>query len=228
MYLDLEDYRPDTPHLSSAIHGAGERADVAPGPRDPGDRVARDAGSAGRLAGGRSFRRPQQESVKFVHMVPAVERPAPPKPNVDMSDLDRRATAPERAAKPTNPQPFSVGNTPEKTIVTRDEQSRRPRDAARQRRLRPLAPPMRRRSPRPRPRRRRRRRSPRSPRRAWASPCATSPATSRIRTSTTSRAARATSDLTSSSIRRAWSSGRGCGGSSRRSSATGTCRRTRC
>jgi TonB family protein len=122
MYFDLEDYRPDTPHLSSAItvresvlisllaHAIlviawlvmPEARAAATDPLIPAQ---------------------QQESVQFVHMAPAIERPAPPKPNVDRSDLDRRATAPVRSMNPANPLPASAGNTPEKTIVTRDERA---------------------------------------------------------------------------------------------------------
>src|SRR5207344_36996 len=47
----------------------------------------------------------------------------PPKPNVDKSDIDRRATSPERAMLPAAPQPPSAGNTPEKTIATPNERA---------------------------------------------------------------------------------------------------------
>ena len=122
MYFDLEDYRPDTPHLGNVItvresvlisllaHAIlvivwlvmPEASAAEPNTLVPAS---------------------QQESVKFVHMVPTVERTAPPKPNVDHSDLDRRATALERAKQPANTQPFSAGNTPEKTIATREERA---------------------------------------------------------------------------------------------------------
>jgi TonB family protein len=53
---------------------------------------------------------------RFVFVQPQVDMKAlEPKPNVDLSDLDRRAQAPQRAAKPDNPVPFSRGNSAERT-----------------------------------------------------------------------------------------------------------------
>jgi TonB family protein len=53
---------------------------------------------------------------RFVFVQPRVDLKAPePKPNADLSDLDRRSQAPERAAKPDNPVPFSRGNSAERT-----------------------------------------------------------------------------------------------------------------
>ena len=53
---------------------------------------------------------------RFVFVQPQIDLKTPkPKPNVDLSDLDRRAQAPERSAKPDNPVPFSRGNSFERT-----------------------------------------------------------------------------------------------------------------
>src|SRR5215467_11465646 len=59
---------------------------------------------------------PEQKDqvVRFVQIEPRVDRPAPPKPVVDRSDLDRRAETRERAPQALNDAPKSVGNTPEK------------------------------------------------------------------------------------------------------------------
>ena len=58
----------------------------------------------------------ERENQRFVFVQPQIDTPAPqPKPNVDLSDLDRRAQAPQRATKPDNPLPFSRGNSPERT-----------------------------------------------------------------------------------------------------------------
>ena len=120
MYFDLEDYRPDTPRVSTAItvreailmsllvHALMVIAWLVMPEATAAEPTPMVVQSA-------------QEPVKFVHMVPRVERTAPPKPNVDQSDLDRRATALERAAQPANTQPFSRGDTPEKTVATPDE-----------------------------------------------------------------------------------------------------------
>ena len=56
-----------------------------------------------------------RENARFVFMAPRVEMKAsePPK-RAELSDIDRRASAPERALKPDNPLPFSRGNSPER------------------------------------------------------------------------------------------------------------------
>jgi TonB family protein len=57
-----------------------------------------------------------RQSRRFVFVQPQVDLKAlEPKPNVDLSDLDRRAQAPQRSVKPDNPLPFSPGNSFERT-----------------------------------------------------------------------------------------------------------------
>ena len=59
--------------------------------------------------------RVQQEPTRFVFMAPRIDTPAlKPPPNADASDKNRIAAAPERSPNPTNPLPFSRGNTPER------------------------------------------------------------------------------------------------------------------
>jgi TonB family protein len=122
MYFDLEDYRPDTPHMSSAIT-VRESVLISLLAHAILVIVWLVMPEASAAEPNALIPQSQQESVKFVHMVPTVERTAPPKPNVDQSDLDRRATALERAKQPANSQPFSAGNTPEKTIATPPERA---------------------------------------------------------------------------------------------------------
>ena len=57
----------------------------------------------------------EKDNARFVFMAPKVDMKAlePPK-RAELSDIDRRASAPERAAKATNPLPFSRGNSPER------------------------------------------------------------------------------------------------------------------
>jgi TonB family protein len=55
-----------------------------------------------------------RENARFVFVQPRIERPAPPPPRAELSDLDRQARTVERAPKPTNPLPFSRGNSPER------------------------------------------------------------------------------------------------------------------
>jgi TonB family protein len=53
---------------------------------------------------------------RFVFVQPQIDMKAlQPKPDVDLSDLDRRAQAPQRSTKPDNPLPFSQGNSFERT-----------------------------------------------------------------------------------------------------------------
>jgi TonB family protein len=57
----------------------------------------------------------QQQQPRFVFVQPRLERPVLKAPErAEASDLDRRATSPERAPKPTNPLPFNRGNSPER------------------------------------------------------------------------------------------------------------------
>src|SRR5713101_8293850 len=57
---------------------------------------------------------PRQEP-RFVFVQPRLERPVLKAPDrADASDLNRRAAAPERAERPTNPLPFNRGNSPER------------------------------------------------------------------------------------------------------------------
>ncbi len=67
---------------------------------------------------------PRQQP-RFVFVQPRLERPAvKPPQRAEASDLDRRAAAPERAKNPTNPLPFSRGNTPERVDELRRQAAR--------------------------------------------------------------------------------------------------------
>jgi TonB family protein len=70
------------------------------------------ASDAAKLA---ALSRDQQEPMQFVFMAPRIDRPAlKPPPNAEASDKNRVAAAPEQSPNPTNPLPFSRGNTPER------------------------------------------------------------------------------------------------------------------
>src|SRR6266481_2083174 len=57
----------------------------------------------------------KRDAPRFVFVAPRIDRPAPrPPQRAEPSDQDRVARAPERAPKPTNPLPFSRGNSPER------------------------------------------------------------------------------------------------------------------
>jgi TonB family protein len=57
----------------------------------------------------------QRDNARFVFMAPKVDMRAPEPPKrAELSDIDRQASAAERALKPDNPLPFSRGNSPER------------------------------------------------------------------------------------------------------------------
>jgi outer membrane biosynthesis protein TonB len=58
----------------------------------------------------------QPEPTRFVFMAPRIDTPSlKALQNADASDKNRIAAAPERSPNPTNPLPFSRGNSPERT-----------------------------------------------------------------------------------------------------------------
>jgi TonB family protein len=67
----------------------------------------------------------QRANRRFVFVQPQVDMKAPePKPDVDLSDIDRRAQAPQKSAKADNPLPFSRGNSAERTEAAVPERAR--------------------------------------------------------------------------------------------------------
>jgi TonB family protein len=68
-----------------------------------------------------------RENRRFVFVQPQIDMKAlEPKPRADLSDLDRRAQAPQRSTKPDNPVPFSQGNSAERTEAAVAERARGP------------------------------------------------------------------------------------------------------
>jgi TonB family protein len=56
------------------------------------------------------------DNLQFVFVRPRVERPVARAPERALpSDLNRAAASPEKAPKPTNPEPFNRGNSPERS-----------------------------------------------------------------------------------------------------------------
>jgi TonB family protein len=67
----------------------------------------------------------KDEPLTFVFVRPRVDVPAPkPPPRADLSDQDRIARAPERAETPTNPLPYSRGNSRELAEALEAERAR--------------------------------------------------------------------------------------------------------
>ena len=131
MYFDFEDLRPDISPVGRAIswrEGILISIIVHMG-------LVIVLLTAPQWLGARSVRTPEavvaaksekDEPLRFVFVQPRVDKPAPkPPPRADLSDKDRIARSPERAEKPTNPLPYSRGNSPE--LVERQREAERAR-----------------------------------------------------------------------------------------------------
>jgi len=121
MYFEIEDYRPDITPVGSAISWReGVLLSIIAHlvfvivlllfPKLlSSDASARAAALLARQ------QQEKREATRFVFVAPRLDRPAPrPPQRADLSDQDRIARAPERAPKPTNPLPYSRGNSPER------------------------------------------------------------------------------------------------------------------
>jgi outer membrane biosynthesis protein TonB len=131
MYFDFEDYHPEfTPvgHAISTREGvliafilhllAVIVILVAP-------KFLPDAASAARARALLLAQQRLEQPPRFVFVQPRVDRPAPRPPvRGDLSDQDRVARILEKPPNPTNPLPYSRGNTPDKVEVPREEERR--------------------------------------------------------------------------------------------------------
>jgi len=123
MYLDLDDHRPDTPRVPAVISvREGVLLSVA---------VHAVAVVFLLMAPGEWFETAVQpvvpvqpkESIRYVQVMPAVDRRALARRPADQSDMDRRSATRERAPTPANAAPFSRGNTPEKVVGAPEEKA---------------------------------------------------------------------------------------------------------
>jgi TonB family protein len=120
MFLDFEDYRPDTPRVPSVI---SRREGVLL------SLIAHLILVIAYLLMPASWLQPapqqvvvpDREPVRFVTVAPQVDRVRPPRQTIDQSDLDRRAATREKAPVPENTAPFSRGNTVERTVAAPEE-----------------------------------------------------------------------------------------------------------
>jgi TonB family protein len=115
MQFDLEDYRPDTPRVSSAIsrregvllsllfHALVVIAWLVMPEPQPSQRVLVPP-------------TPSAETIRYVQILPRLEQPAPPRPQAEQSDVDRRAATQVTPPNAETPLPFSLGNTPDKVV----------------------------------------------------------------------------------------------------------------
>jgi TonB family protein len=129
MYFDFEDNRPDTPRIVQPIsrrevvlltinlHALVVIAMLL-GPKIPWVRevIERQQQQQQELLKAELERQQRErERARFVFVQPRVDMTAPkPPPQAELSDLDRQARTVERAPSPTNPLPFSRGNSPER------------------------------------------------------------------------------------------------------------------
>jgi TonB family protein len=117
MYLDFEDYRPDTPRVPSVI---SRREGVLL------SLVVHALLVLGIIFLPAWLFEPSHvvplmlqndKPIRFVEMIPLVDRTAPPKRPAEQSDRDRRSASPLVAPKPDNTQPLAHGTAPEKVIT---------------------------------------------------------------------------------------------------------------
>lgn len=126
MYFNFEDDRPDTPTIARAF---SPREGVLLSiifhlvavivililPTLPFVKAAAERRQQALEAQRLREQERARQNARFVFVQPKVDMPAPkPPPRPELSDIDRRATTVERAPKPTNPLPFSRGNSAEK------------------------------------------------------------------------------------------------------------------
>jgi TonB family protein len=126
MYFDFEENRPDTPTIASplsmregvllsiVIHLLCVIALLVV-PEMPFMKALEQQRVEAREQQRIKERQEARENARFVFVQPKVDIQAPKPPEVaELSDIDRRARTVERAQKPTNPLPFSRGNSPER------------------------------------------------------------------------------------------------------------------
>ena len=126
MYFNFEDDRPDTPTIARAI---SPREGVLMSiivhllavivililPTLPFVKAAEERRQQALEAQRLQEQERARQNARFVFVQPKVDMPAPkPPPRPELSDIDRRASTVERAPKPTNPLPFSRGNSAER------------------------------------------------------------------------------------------------------------------
>lgn len=129
MYFDFEDHRPELARVERAISWREGlllsiilhlaliiAALTAPDWMPASTRVPKTVADV---------RPPERDSTRFVFVQPRIDRPAPKAPErAEASDQNRMAQQVERAAKPTNPLPFSRGNTFERVERSEDRAAR--------------------------------------------------------------------------------------------------------
>ena len=127
MYFDFEDRRPDTPILDRPLTRLEQILltiiaylliviGIITYPKLPFVKAA-EAARLKALEQKRELIQAQREPMQFVFAKPKVELQRPPERPKYLSDETHRAQAMERAPVPKNDNPFSRGNTPDKTVA---------------------------------------------------------------------------------------------------------------
>jgi TonB family protein len=146
MYFDFDESHPETPTLSTAIsRREGILLSIiihlaltilillAPELPFVQEMMERQEAAARQEREALLAREREQQPPQFVFVEPLQELPPPPAPppRAELSDRDRVARAPERADNPTNPLPFSRGNTTERvdSELARELQRQRAEEA---------------------------------------------------------------------------------------------------
>ena len=130
MYFNFDDNRPDTPRIPAPLSRrevvliavnlhAFFLIAILLGPRLPFVREILEERQKAVEEQARAElereRERERERARFVFVQPRIDTPSPKvSPRADLSDLDRRAQTVERAPKPTNPLPYSRGNSAER------------------------------------------------------------------------------------------------------------------
>lgn len=128
MYLNFEDNRPETPTVPRAISlREGVLLSLvahlvlllvilfvpgmmpAPAPREEDRRLVQ-----------------RDDAIRFVEILPLIDRPDTPRRPAEQSDLDRRSATIERPPDALSPVPFSRGNTPERVVGAPEERAAGP------------------------------------------------------------------------------------------------------
>jgi TonB family protein len=126
MYFNFDDDRPDIPRITQPIsrrevvlltiniHALVVIA-ILLGPKIPWVRDAIERQQQELAEKAREELERQRNQARFVFVQPRVDMTAPtPPPRAELSDLDRQARTFERPDRPTNPLPFSRGNSSER------------------------------------------------------------------------------------------------------------------
>ena len=125
MYFDFEDHRPDTPTIGRTMSTREivlitvnlhlvVLVMILLGPKIPFIQAIVQRQQQAQEELQRQQQERKKDDARFVFMTPRVQKPVPPPKRAELSDIDRRARSPERAPNPTNPLPFSRGNTTER------------------------------------------------------------------------------------------------------------------